>query len=82
MKASATLDPHRGRRRSRQGVVDHNGREDIVLLHSLFSKHDRATIENHAGVARDLRQGEIALDRRRYDLQQLARLVEILKDRV
>jgi len=53
-----------------------------VLLHSLFSKHDRATIENHAGVARDLRQGEIALDRRRYDLQQLARLVEILKDRV
>jgi hypothetical protein len=57
-------------------------REDIVLLHSLLSKHDRAAIESHAGIAHDLRQGEIALDRRRYDLQQLARLVEILKDRV
>jgi hypothetical protein len=45
MKASATLDRHRGRRRSRQGAVDHDVREDIVLLHSLFSKHDRAAIE-------------------------------------
>jgi hypothetical protein len=51
-----------------------------VLLHSLFSKHDRAAIESQAGIAHDLRQAGIALDRRRYDLQQLARLVEILKD--
>jgi hypothetical protein len=64
-RRAAHCDPQWGRRRPGQSVVDDDVREDIVLLHSLFSKHDRAAIESPAGIAHDLRQGEIALDRRR-----------------